>query len=178
MELKDLPACWILLPFCWLSHGCWTSRVSFHLHNVIFLCHAPPMKSHMASWCSYDYHDYRPWWGHLYVVLFSHTVLIYYQWSCCNSFYQSHTVSGQDLNPRPLSLEVNAPLTDVWQPKNTVKIGCRPESLNFITCIGVVYSHIHHLKCKCSSKQKCFKLPCCTIICGRELLYPFSKCWH
>ncbi len=28
---------------------------------------------------------------------------------------------------------------------------------------------MHYIKCKCSSKQEFFKLPCCTTLCGREL---------
>ncbi len=38
------------------------------------------------------------------------------------------------------------------------KIGRGPESLGFIACIGVVYSQMHHLVCKFSSKQECQEL--------------------
>ncbi len=36
--------------------------------------------------------------------------------------------------------------------KDRGKIDYKPESFGFIACIGVVYSHMHHLKCKHSSK--------------------------
>ncbi len=37
----------------------------------------------------------------------------------------------------------------------SIKIGWGPDSLSIIACIGVVYSEMCHLKCKCSSKQEC-----------------------
>ncbi len=46
----------------------------------------------------------------------------------------------------------------------------RTESLGFIVCIGIIYSHMHHLKCTCSSKQECFKSLCCSTCCGRGLI--------
>ncbi len=61
---------------------------------------------------------------------------------------------------------------------NKIKIGHRLESLSFIASIGVAYLYMHHLKCKCSSEQEYLKLPCCTKLCARELIYPFSKFWH
>ncbi len=33
-------------------------------------------------------------------------------------------------------------------------------------CSGVIYSQVYHLKCLCSSKQGCVKVPYCTTLCG------------
>ncbi len=55
--------------------------------------------------------------------------------------------------------------------KKKEKIGHRPESLGFIVYIGVVYSH---MICICSSKEECFKLTCCTTLCGRVAISIFK----
>ncbi len=141
-----------------------------------------PIKS---VYCKISYKRHKTLLSSLHEVVLNKLVYLLLYWNSSNQFYLRIS-TGKHLRPprnhlqggggdfRFCANQIWVPPFAIWQNLGAsiwhlAKPGCH--SFRVLPKFG-------HLKCKCSSKQECFKFPCCTILSGWELLYPFSKCWH